>query len=538
MDDTKRLKLPTEFSLMAIEPLPFGQKWKSEVESILRRMSSTSTPSGAGLFASTERHAFWDLEFSDGFQLERFWLASGKSALSIRGVRKYFLAGTNRTLNQAEREILAGRQRPAGRSTGDQLIAERDLLLSISSAMTSQPNFVELNPLFTDEEQLLSVQLNDATFDMALQSIANEYRRFGFHQVPENFTVTLCPLDGCENSVAAEFERRLYSTARSFHTKIEVRTTDFKTVKSQLQKIVGSVQTPRPGRCVLFLFPSNEKPASKTAMDIFSLAESVRAPFRRAYATDRKEFSIPNQFPSLLTAAGGIPHQANSGVRKDNIWTLGVDLSHRSAETKSILAVTLVSPDGMLKAAWTSSYPRLDETVHFDALAKILKSCKDVLATGGFEGGIVVLRDGRTFENENINTYSEVLDLSVTYLEIRKRPNIQVFKNYGLGLGVSAPWAGVVCGGTEQSGTALILSTTKVKSPDRLPRYFKVYWDSERNGLNLSPNEIAKILISSAVAPGLGSQPHYLPSALYWADGIAGASDTDLRFRGNSNVRI
>ena len=78
----------------------------------------------------------------------------------------------------------------------------------------------------------------------------------------------------------------------------------------------------------------------------------------------------------------------------------------------------------------------------------------------------------------------------------------------------------------------MFISTTPPSRENALANIFKVTWHPKRNRLNLESSEIAEILISSSAAPGLGLHPHHLPAAIYWADGIAGASDVDLRFRG------
>jgi hypothetical protein len=60
----------------------------------------------------------------------------------------------------------------------------------------------------------------------------------------------------------------------------------------------------------------------------------------------------------------------------------------------------------------------------------------------------------------------------------------------------------------------------------------KLTWTAEANPIGLTPAEIANHVLSHCHAPGLGLHAHRLPSAIYWADGIAGSDDFDLRFRG------
>ena len=49
---------------------------------------------------------------------------------------------------------------------------------------------------------------------------------------------------------------------------------------------------------------------------------------------------------------------------------------------------------------------------------------------------------------------------------------------------------------------------------------------------------IAAIITALVYAPGLGNKERTLPAPIYWADGIAAASDIDLRFRGQQTTHI
>ena len=78
----------------------------------------------------------------------------------------------------------------------------------------------------------------------------------------------------------------------------------------------------------------------------------------------------------------------------------------------------------------------------------------------------------------------------------------------------------------------MFLVTAPPRNERALQAVAKVTWRSGWNGLQLEPSQIASVLTASATAPGLGLHSRHLPAAIYWADGIAGANDHDLRFRG------
>ena len=61
---------------------------------------------------------------------------------------------------------------------------------------------------------------------------------------------------------------------------------------------------------------------------------------------------------------------------------------------------------------------------------------------------------------------------------------------------------------------------------------FKIHRRDEWNELSLQSRDFDAIITALVHAPGLGNKERSLPAPIYWADGIAGASENDLRFRG------
>ena len=248
--------------------------------------------------------------------------------------------------------------------------------------------------------------------------------------------------------------------------------------------------------------------------------------FRRAYADDPLEISIPDQLPSLLLAAGGRPHRSPTFSADGLLWTVGVDLAHHQKKETSTLALTLVDSDGLLISAWTKEQP-LDETARVKTLSTLLKQCRHRLGALKQTPRVVVLRDGRMFENEESALYEEILGTPVSLFEFRKRGNPQIIYIDQKKSPIDKPIAVQV-----PETTTMFLVTSAPRNKYSLPFVSKVTWNPQWNSLGLTPLEISTILTASAAAPGLGIQPRLLPAAIYWADGIAGASNDDLRFRG------
>jgi len=66
----------------------------------------------------------------------------------------------------------------------------------------------------------------------------------------------------------------------------------------------------------------------------------------------------------------------------------------------------------------------------------------------------------------------------------------------------------------------------------------KVWMKDAWDGMGLGPHRLVHILLAQILAPGLGRRARALPAPIQWADGNAGASDTDLRFRGQTVVDL
>jgi len=515
---------------MALDRLPSKGNWQSKISTILESRGMPFVLDAREIFVTSSKNSIGEFECVDGLVIRPMWLGHRRSGLSITSRRRYYITGTGQVVNRPEWQILPRTRRPVLPSAEKRLDSQQLLLKTLISELNPTPGVVKLHPLFEDITDVRQITISGNTVDTKRNTLNESYKTLGFDHVPNNFTISICPLDGSSNSHVQDFKRLIKKTALARSARVNVHITDPKKVLSQLDDLITgqASRIPQKGKCVLFLLPDKQREISSLSKQIFELADRARVPFRRAYSTDNFDVSIPGQFPSLLTSAGGISHTANSNVRQNRLWTLGIDKSFPRGENRSVMAITLVDPAGGLKAAWISSHSSRDETVHLEPLEKILVKCKDRLKEMDFSGEILILRDGRRFENEMYETYPETLKATVSFLEIRKRPNVQVFNHYGPKFQVRTPCAGTISDIT----TTMFLSTTSPKSGLQLPRFMKVTWRDWENELQLSAKEIAKILITSAAAPNLGQDYQHLPAAIYWADGIAGRSDSDLRFRG------
>ncbi len=511
---------------MALEPLPAA--WAPSLVSVLESMKVTAVPGGGRVLAWTGIREHRGVRFAEGWTLSRLWLGPRRWALGITAKRLYF-NGTE--IDRRPEHEIVGDDRPAGRSTIEEYHEQTKLLMALTTRLPGHPQHVSLVQTTDGLESARSVCIGTATKPFVTSNLNHIYRELGFDCVPPTWTVSVCGGDGVGIPALSEFVTRIKRAAAQRHATIAVRASSISEIRARLESIEQSGV--RPGRCVLFVLPNRDQLPSPEVFALFSALDAHRIPYRRAYATDALDFSIPDQLPSLLLACGGRPHRIAWGAEGEPPWLLALDLGHPRGNTNSVVVATLTSPDGSLVHAAKTLQPR-DETIDRQALGRLLTSCAAALADRSDVGrGVLLLRDGRHFENEDVGVYPRLLDGSLSVVEYRKRWNPQI-----AGSGGDSGFVRDIFAGHVRGTNTMFLTTTKPRSPTALPDVAKVTWREEWNQLKLTHGEIASSLVSAAAAPGLGLHPRHLPAAVYWADGIAGITESDLRFRGVPCVTV
>jgi hypothetical protein len=196
-----------------------------------------------------------------------------------------------------------------------------------------------------------------------------------------------------------------------------------------------------------------------------------------------------------------------------------------------MLAVTLVDPYGALAGSWLTLHSQ-DETVEVGALSSILRSVglklRDIASQ---PDSVLVLRDGRLFEKEHAATYLD-LPLPAVLIEYRKSNNPPLLAGASF-----KPAIPPIAGQVDETSTVFASNGQALRS-NGLATVHRLTWRAAWNPLLLSGGDIARLVRSLSFAPTLGMHPSSLPAPLYWANGIAGASDYDLRFRGSGFVQV
>lgn len=344
--------------------------------------------------------------------------------------------------------------------------------------------------------------------------------------------ITVCPVETGSISIIERFVDGLSREAKVRNLDTCIQTCTVARIRTRIEELARSGKPPTAGKCLLLVFPSRSQAPESETLSMMADLEDLGVQFRRAYADDPLKYSIPDQLPSMLLAAGGAPHRAPMRYLGNQVWTIGVDLAHWHGKSTSVLSLSLVDGDGLLAGAWTARQRR-DETASAGALQLLLKECSERMHSLVEQPHVLVLRDGRMFENEDAELYRRILNVPLSLVEFRKRRNPQVIISMPEPEALREPFTAMIPG-----TRTLFIGTCPPRDDRSLIRVSKITWEEDWNGLELSPQELARLLFVSSSAPGLGLHPKHLPSALYWADGIAGASDNDLRFRGMGFRRL
>ena len=351
--------------------------------------------------------------------------------------------------------------------------------------------------------------------------------------MPDGLEVLICrdanvapaSMDDYSERAKSAFERR------GVHGTI-VRVIALNKLEARLAQLDQRGTPKRRDVPVLLMLAREGEPPSDRMIGVMRGMDRHCLPWRRAYTTDDRNWSVSDQIGSLLQAAGGTSHAVTLAGGECMPWSIGIDVSKR--DDYSRVATSLVDPNGQLVGSWMLDQAR-QENIEPDVLRRLLAATADKVPPEDRSSGILVIRDGRVFETENVNDYMRDLGAPVTLVELRKYGNPPLLLDRDAHLPISP-----VVGWVPQvgNGTLGFLVTLPNSTQGRFDNPLKIWMPDAWDGLRLGPERLARILYAQTLTPGLGVRRRRLPAPVYWADGIAGASDNDLRFRGQCAVDL
>ena len=359
------------------------------------------------------------------------------------------------------------------------------------------------------------------------------HKQGGFLAIPDGLEMVICGDEHVPPTPVEDYSRR---AVRAFERRgadgATIRSMTLDRLEARLVELDRGDTPRRRDVPVLFMLAAQDEPPSERMIQVIGRMDRHGLPWRRAYVSDRREWSVSDQIASLLQAAGGTPHAVELAGGEGFPWSIGIDVSKR--DDRSRVAASLVDPYGRLAGNWILDQARRED-VEAGVLRSLLGAAADRVPTEDRASGILVIRDGRVFECENVEDYVRDLGAPVTLVELRKYGNPPLLVDRGARL----PRDPVVGWLPQVRDATLGFLVTLPNLPNgHFDSPLKIYMRDEWDGLGLGQECLAPILYAQTLTPGLGLRPRRLPAPIYWADGIAGASDRDLRFRGQCIVDL
>lgn len=207
-------------------------------------------------------------------------------------------------------------------------------------------------------------------------------------------------------------------------------------------------------------------------------------------------------------------------------WCIGLDLGYGALSRAQAAIITLTDGKGRLKGYWRA-IKDVGETLSPDILKEgmtwIVSLAEEIDPGKKF----LAFRDGGRPRDEPLRLYEELLPHGrSTLIEYAKRGNPMML-NDG-----KQPAPGTFCTTPESPDTFLFA----VQSPLNGSLTKTVKFFTDHNELEYSKQQIGEILIALCFAPKLSFQPSRLPAPIYWADGLASVSGSNLKFGGWSTI--
>lgn len=498
--------------------------WMQSVEEILMSQMYSVFRKGSKLVVwreSDRKHCKEGIEYTDSIQLFRLHLTHGKSALAVGPKRIYFQSDQETPLHTHEYQILQNTARPKGSSRKAQLNFVIKFLKQFRPSaghLIGQPIEIESMPI--DYPKL---QIGGHAYSGNNWKPDRAFKDVGFDYVPDEAQVIVI---GCGGLGCKEVQPCMEHIRKGFEARhagqISVQSMPMTKMQQQITNLESGKRKPFKTHTVFHMvLPNKENPLDSQTKFLMAGLDRAGVNWRRSYATDPLQYAVPDQLGSLLQGMEGRSYRITMPEEFENLWSVGIDLSHPT-DGPSKLCVSLVDPGGGLAGVWRKIHNR-DETISAKFLGDMLLKTADAARKITPDARFLVLRDGRLFENETASQYLTPFNKRASLLEIRKNNNPLIAgAEKSARLPTKPVWA--VVPGTK---TGFLITHTE-------GGVLKITWRSCWNNLNITTDQIGQILLCLAMAPPLGIQQAKLPSPLYWADGIAAASDNELKFCGQN----
>jgi hypothetical protein len=467
------------------------------------------------------------IEQSDGFMIVREPIGKGEWALGIKDHRKYFETGTHEPVKKSEQVLFNGAPakypRPAQR-----VRACAELGAKLAEVL---PDFSN-DPLIADDFEKGVYQKSNLIFGNGERPIDPQIGRNlkfnGFFESPKNFKIYVLAND-VTNSIVREYSVNIENGIRNYGLSGKVKRISF----SDADKLVSSDFISGPVGLVALAGMKGEA-MGEDELRVMDHLDSCNASYRMFSLKNPELFwSSLDQVGTLAMLAGGAPYRMNfNWPEGTSVYSIGVDLGHPLHGGPSVLAVSLMGPDGVHLNTFTRVQKR-DETADAKNLFEMLRESSQLaqLHAGSSEPEFLVLRDGRRNPGEDIYSYRKALGKNMTLVDISKRVNAYVYDSSNFMPGCAGD---VLYFGDEKVPLAV---TAPSATSMQIPTVRKIRVDRGWDGLGLGIEKVTEVICAMAYSPALGLKPHGNPGPVYWADGAASISPDNCHFRGIKEIK-
>ena len=504
------------------------QNWIETVQTSVKRKGYSAERHGSRIDVWNVEHRLGGGYFADGWRLRRLWLGPRQNAVGVNVCpHRFYFSADRRIDSRPEHDIVDRSQRPKT-PLEKRLQDLKQFLDDLREGCGADTNaLVHLNTSGTELLDGITLHGTRQAFPAGIKP-DNVHKSGGFFDSPDRLEVLLCCDDGVNTTHTNDYCQRARDKFSERGLEATFRNIRLEELENRLNEIDQGDAVKRRDVPTLFMLADHQMPPSDRLRQIMQRFDLHGLSWRRAYATDDRKWSVADQIGSLLQASGGHPHSVKLARGECLPWSIGIDLSHPKDKGFSRVAATLIGADGRLAGAWTHDQQGRED-IKPVVLRRLLTAAMTAVPVSERASGVLVIRDGRVFESENVEDYRRDFNGPVTLVELRKRGNPPLL----LGEEWQPPKRPTVAWLPEAVGGSLgFLVMLPQFAKNEFDGVTKIWMRDEWDGMDIGREHLARILAAQTLTPGLGLRPRRLPAPIYWADGIACASDEDLRFRG------
>lgn len=500
--------------------------WLKHVLGIVNSQGYSTDSASALIWRPELRSTAGSVTYADGWSLNRLWVGGQRPALSIVPHRIYF--DSSGQIDSRPERVICGDRRP-----NTPLKPRIEALNVLVSHLSQNASVSQLERIVLQDYQVdLGNTCQRIIGNHHISSMAkfsSTQNSWGFDEIPVHSQVLIVPTDTRFHSASEDY---LVWAQKYSDNRIKFRVISLEKLCRRLEELVPGEISRKVPSVVMLMLGVRRADVSEEIRSLMRRLDQLSIPWRRAYSDDDRKWSVRDQLGSLVQGLGGRTFRIADAQIGQLPWSLGIDLSHKRGSANSVLCGALIEPDGSLHSAWVHRHSR-DEQISKVALRRIMLEAATVVKGEASQPGMLVIRDGRLFEREDQQFYRERLGIPITLLELRKRKNPPLLIDGDLSASPSCAYMPEMPDGDQLAFVVTLPRRDRGAFDSVLKMHWKDSWDGLGVG-NLLPN----IIVALSRTPGLGLHPRYLPAPIYWADGIAGATDEDLRFRGQAVIEL